>query len=426
MRRQRWTTGLVSLTAIALLAGCSSGPSGSGGAGGGGTTVSITRMGSIPWLAVQDGSGAWTAASGSSLVVTDPDGRFGVAWECVLASGQVEVAVTQQTTADGTTVVASCLFDQSPAYPVTGTLSGVPANGTAFVSIGNSFKTVTSANPSYDLPQVTAGTQTVVAYGLTSGSLPGNMLVERGLPVAGGGTHNLDLTSGESFYMTSFGVTGVPVGETPSMAAALVPQGSNFAFLAYQDNVTLLSYPLVPSALAQSGDLYYLDAGAGTSSGGSSSHQEVGLASKSPTSGNVQLPAPLEAGAGTSVSGGTGVATWGSVPFLTGGGEGVLIAAIAPDALTSPSWVAIVTPAWLASGSTSYTLPDLSSVAGWDSAWAFPIGLTGYATIAAVHTTTALTPYQLVRLARGEPDSIAALTNGATDQISLRVEQGVF
>lgn len=424
MGRQRWIGWLSGVAGIALLAGCSAGPSGGGAAG---TTVTITKVGSVPWLAVQDGSGSWTAVTGSSFVVNDADGRYGVAWECAQSSGQALIGVTQETTADATTVVASCLFDQaSSTYSVSGNVTGVPAGGSAFVAIGNSFSTVTSASPSYSYPQVNGGLQTLVAYGLTSSSSPDTMVVQRGLSIVGNGTHDIDLTTGQPFSMTAFSVAGVPVGESPSAAAALVPDGSGFVLLAYDSSAASLSFPQLPAALAASGDLYYLDGGAAVSSGNVTLRQEVGLTSQSPSSGSLQLPAALDSSAAFSVSSGTATAAWGSVPFLAGGGVGALYGDFSPNALTSPTWVVMVTPAWLGSGATTYSFPDLTSTSGWNSAWNFPTGQSGYATVAALHVSTAFSLDQLVGLATGRASSITALSNGATYLISLRIESGVF
>jgi hypothetical protein len=105
---------------------------------------------------------------------------------------------------------------------------------------------------------------------------------------------------------------------------------------------------------------------------------------------------------------------------------GALFGAFTPNTLTSPAWLVVVTPAWLGSGTTSYSFPDLSSTSGWNSAWDFPTGQSGYATVAGLHVNTTFTLDQLIGLATGRRDSIAALSNGATYQISLRSESGVF
>ena len=130
-----------------------------------GKTVSVTKTGTVPWIAVQDGTGAWTALTGNSFDVSDPGGRYGVAWACILdypggTTGNSTVVINQLTTADTTSVVAGCQTNATVNYyGYTGTVSNIPANGYALVSIGANQVKVTSASPSFSLQPVASGTR---------------------------------------------------------------------------------------------------------------------------------------------------------------------------------------------------------------------------------------------------------------------------
>lgn len=415
MRRSRWLG--LSFAGLVLLglAACST-PTPSGGSGGG-TTVSVTRVGTVPWLAVQDGSGAWQTLSGSSFIVTNSAGKYGVAWECTQPSGQPLVEITQTTTATSTTPTTSC---QAPGtvttYSVSGTVSGIPSGGSAFVAVGGPFSTSTG---SYTLYGVPSGAQTILAYGENSSATAFYTMVRGSLTVSGNITgENINLSAGDAITaVNNVYLSGLPSGETPALGVLLAPTATSQVTLAANTS-TALAYPLVPSTEVVPGDTYVL-LGAGL---GSNAVQISAVVSQSPTNGaSLSLPSALSTGAGVGVSGSTATATWGSVTFPTSGGLGSFVASVTPSSITSPTWSVVATSGWLGS-STSYTFPDFSSTSGWNASWDFPTGQSATATVLAEHAN--LTLSQSVAFAQTR--NLANLPNGTSVEVTEQYVSGTY
>jgi hypothetical protein len=374
VRAFRWLAFSVTGLVLVGLTACSTGST-TGGASGGGTTVTVTVAGTVQWLAAQDGSAAWEALSGPTFTVTDPAGKYGVAWECTSPStSKAYVTVLQATTAEGTGVTASCQAVPNTTYSMTGTVSGIPSGGSAFVAFGPRFTVLTpytGTSVSYTLTGIPAGVHTAVVYGLDGSGAPATMVVLRDVTVNGDVTWSPDLSAGTVFTLKTLSLTGTPSGENPGLAVGLTNPVGGFTYLA-QASGTSLSYPVVPTSLARTTDSYLL-AGGGSNA---SASQFVDVKSQGVTSGTgLQLPPALSTGAGITLAGSTATANWGSVSIGATGGLAFFTASVAPGAFASPTWTAELTGGWLGSAS-SYTFPDVSSTAGWNASWDFPIGQT--------------------------------------------------
>lgn len=413
MKPARWLGFVVVGVVLLGLAACST-PTGSGG----GTTVGVTTVGTVPWLAAQDGSGAWQTLSGSSFTVTNSGGRFGVAWECTMSSGQPLVEVVQATTVETTSVTASCpTVSSSTQYTVSGTVSGIPVSGSAYVAAGNSTALATySGFGSYTLPSVALGEQTLLAYGLTSTSTYDKM-GRTTVAVSGNLTgENVTLTN-QITTANTLSLSGVPSGESPALAVGLAPTATAIVTIAGSSSASL-TYPLVPSGLALTGDKYVLF-GVAQSSG---EEQIAAVVSQSPTSGaSLQLPTALSLSAGVGVTATTATATWGSVTFPTGTGLGFSVAAVSPTSLTSPAWEAVVTSGWLGSA-TSYVFPDFTATTGWNTNWDFPTSQSATAAVLAYQANVTLSQFQ----AFSQTQNYATLPNGTGLGLTEEVATGTY
>lgn len=418
MKRWGWSSLVVVGLALILLAGCR--PSSVGASGG--TTVSVTRVGTVSWLAVQDGSGAWQTLSGTTFTVNDTDGAFGVAWECTQSSGQPSIEIVQATTAEATTVTAPCGPSTPTAHTVSGTVSGIPSGGDAFIGLGDA--RALSAG-TYTLSNAPSGAQTLLAYGEATGGVYGN-LVRKTITVDGNLTENLNLSAGSPITTTRIlTVTTVPSGELPILWADLAPAATPPAQLA----VTVapsLTYPLVPSALRQTGDEYVLVGGAGAACAGTCTppaSQGTILVSPESAAGGTALTVPpvLSSSAGVSVSGGRATATWQPVTFSGSGHLGFSTASVTPSSTSSARWEVAVTSGWMG-GHVGYAFPDLSSTAGWQSSWGFPTVATATATVTAYHANVTLQQ----GLAFNRTQQLGSLPDGASLEFTERSATGTY
>ncbi|MEJ2287645.1 MAG: hypothetical protein P8Y02_03190 [Deinococcales bacterium] len=433
MSTSRFSAGLAfAVLALALAACSSSTPSGSPPSGGtsNGTTVQVTTGGTVPWLAAQDGAGAWTRLSGSSFTVTNSAGKYGLAWVCTLGSGQAEVQVAQATTSDSTSVTASCQANPAPATgSVSGVITGIPSGGFASVSIGGQIKGVSTSGTqaTFSLQGIPTGTQTIIAFGVTSGNLLASVYVRRNVTVNSGTNSGITVDLASTTYATTQGlstkvlsVTGVPSNETSGVASAYVTGAATANVLSMMLAMPSVNYIPIPPTLANSSDTYAFTAdahtsGFGTGSGGDD--QRTLFVSQQPgATTNVSVPGVLPSTAGIGVSGGTAVATWGSPSFSTSGGTTAFIASVTPSA-PSPIWHVDVSSTWLGSAS-SYTFPDFAATSGWNTTWDFPTGVTADAWVEAAHAN--LTIDQLLTAVKtdGYPTSYP---NGTSIELTQRL-----
>lgn len=352
------------------LSACSTGTSTGGSPSGGGTTVTVT-MGTVPWVAVQDGSDAWQALSGTSFTVRDSAGKYGVAWVCPAAGfSPTRVQVVQTTVSEATAVRTICpdAGVSSGQYTVSGTASGIPKGDIAViiasgVSSANSPAEVTAPGGAYAVP-ADPGTNAVLAFDLDGSNNPGNMVLMRNVSVSSDVTNlNVDMTSGKAFGKGMLALANLPSGELGSGGVWFGPSGDGYVEMAGDPG----SFPLVPSALVKSGDVF-VTFGSGTDSSGA--FQQVVAASSSLTATTTMtLPAVAPGDLAFKMAGGKGTASWGSLSFAAGGST-VYCASVSPNSGSGALWAAVVTTGWLGSA-TSYTFPSFSAITGWDSAWDF-------------------------------------------------------
>lgn len=389
--------------------------------------MSVTTAGSVPWLAVQDGSGAWQALSGSSFMVTNAAGKYGVAWECTQGTGVPAVEIVLATIADATTISASCDVAAPATNTVSGSVSGVPTNGDAWIGVGDRVTSVlaSTSTPTYSVANVAAGWQQVIAYG-ESGSTNGlalTKMVRGSVDIGGSTTVDIYLASSAAVTITNKGVvalaSSVPSGEEAFVGAGLRSSTLAFGRLMYMDS-SAYDYPVVPSSLAQPGDTYCLVAGAKTL-GGAATQETVLVSQSPPATADLQAPAPLTAAAGVAGTGGTATVSWGTVRFTTPAGATEFAGDVNPGPASGAEWAVSATPAWLGS-STTYTFPDFSGTTGWSSGWDFPSGESATATTLAVHANVS---FQQM-LAFDQTQDYTVLPNGTNIALTRKTAVGIY
>lgn len=382
MRQRRVYVWFV-MAALVGLTACSSSTTGGSG------PVTVTPQGSIPWLAFQDGNGAWTLLSGTTFTVTDPAGRYGLAWVCTYTSSPPEVNVVQATTGES----ASATVDCPPAtilanITVSGTLQGMQSTDTGYVAIGTLSTSPINSPFNYSVTPA-QGSHTLVAYGRDQSGAPTTMLVRPSVSFYTSQTgYNLDLSSSAaaSFTDATATLTNYLQNAGLNMYAYLLSPTTGRAKLA-SGSTSSLTVPVVPASL-RGQDIFLL-------SGLGASGQEVDRTVTS-IAGQVSLPLPSTLSSGSiGVANGIATASWGSVTFGQTGGVTLYVADVDPlGVTTSPRWHVAATTGWLGTNS-AYTFPDLTSTSGWQAAWNFPTGINASARTSVLHANLALSAAEL-------------------------------
>ena len=398
MSKSRWLAGVgLAVMALALTACRSTTSTGEvAGSGSGAITVDVVTVGAVPWLAVQDGAGAWTALSGGSFIVNDSAGRYGVAWVCPSGVSAYALNVVQWTTEDGASVRASCQVEPFGVASVSGTITGIASGGSAYIAIGHARTSLSSTGTAvnFSLPTVETGSHTIVAYGMEPSTSPlASVYVRRDVPIESGGLSgfNVDLadptfavTSG--LELRSVSVAGVPANET-GYAGADYQTRDGFANSLSMASGAPDYYPVIPPALAEPTDRYDLWGHATLRTSTGRDEQLVHFVTRTPdATTSLVLPPPLAGDTGIAVAGGAVTATWGSPTFSTPGG---VTAYFGAAHAVSTDWSVTVSSNWLGS-EPSYTFPDFTATSGWDSTWDFPSGTRASVDVKAVHANLGL------------------------------------
>lgn len=429
MSMPRWSVGLAFAALSLTLTACTSSTPAGGNANP--TNVTVTAVGTVPWLAAQDGTGAWVLLSGSSFTVTDSAGKYGVAWVCTLGSGQNEVHVTQATTSDATSLTASCQAAPAPATgDISGTVSGIPSGGYVLISFGGQAALVYASSPTFSFHGVAAGPQTIAGFVADSNGYLVSDYVHRNVTVQSGSNPNLTVDLADTTYSTTtglgtkdFSATGGPSNETVGIGLTYLTGAVTPNMLVKMGTFSSISYVFIPSSLAQPSDAYVFTADAHTTgfdSGSGGDDQQVFFVSQQPgPTTSLSIPGALPGTVGIGVSAGTATAAWGSASFSTSGGATAFFASVTPGA-PSPIWTVSVSSAWLGSA-TSYRFPDFTSTSGWNASWNFPTGVTADAWVEAAHAS--LTFDQLLDVVKAG-DLATGYPNGTSFELAQHLVVG--
>jgi hypothetical protein len=193
---------------------------------GGGTNINLSfaacAVDDRPvWLAVQDGTGAWTRVTGTnnSYSFNITSGRGGFAY-VLSASGVSDVNVQYFTTAEYSGTIDFCSTSTPTLKTINGTAIGIDNTQAARISLGSGATTATSFSSTFQIMNVQNGTHDLVGYrgALTGGNTTTDRaIIRRDQNIANNGTlAQMDFNGSESFPVASATITvgGAVGGET--------------------------------------------------------------------------------------------------------------------------------------------------------------------------------------------------------------------
>ncbi|MEJ5251035.1 MAG: hypothetical protein HPY54_02775 [Chthonomonadetes bacterium] len=326
------------------------------------------------FVAFQDGDSAWQAAQGSGGVyqmnVSDPGGRYGVAiayTEAGHGSGSSSHVQIFHATVEE---VAEIRWDAGdpPAtsyVTVSGTVT-VPSGNFAMIAMRQA-QTSVFGGANYSL-SVAPGVHDLAAALFPSFDRIERLLLRRGVQVAGDTTIDISFDSAEAFSPASFtaGVEG-GAGTFGGVVLSFTTAGGTTLPIAQLHETDLGSLQLggVPASKQQEGDIHSLTV---------FSYGERRTAIryfKQPNNLTITLPPPF---------GDVSVTSAGEAPYLRltaswqpyQGAQGYFMSFISESVrsrqVTATAWFVSLSSGWMGGGS-SYTLPDLSAVPGWNNSW---------------------------------------------------------
>jgi hypothetical protein len=355
-------------------------------------TLHVFAEGSLPiptsadWAAFQDGDGAWTvlapaAAGVYTATVTDAQGRFGFA---LYANGDLHLQHgTVAECADPVTYLDTGLsrakrsmdmgsMDKRAMIPIPG-YYGIHGSigydftpGESVVAMGRSSSSSTPI-ASYWFT-VKAGLHDLVISdnGWGETRLMNWLYMERGLDVQSETTHNVSVAAAQRILLedgASLQVTGD--ASNTSVTIGLLTANGTYAMLAGYDVVpgAATAFRSVPAAAMVSGDRYEVELGRGSLRKWACFGSATGMTTSVPSGDFLTFSvAAVDAGSarypifsGLSMSGGKG--------YFIYCGAGLYFT----DAVISSGWLA-------ANTATTYQVPNLTSLAGWQAGWSLPSG----------------------------------------------------
>jgi hypothetical protein len=370
--------GLVILSLpVILIMGCANKTTGAGTSGGG-NTVTVTFTGGTPLtVANQTGTGAFTAMTpGSQVSFTLPagDSKYAIAFVCppVMAQGTLNPEfVIEATTQDTTSFTANCL-----GSPTLGTVTGSAnssLSGTSDIRIrgargfGANIGSASGSFPSSPATQIPVGTNDVAAIAVdTSGNVLGVSIV-RAQTSPGSINNGNAIVLVNATISQSLSVTNVPTsppGWANPPEASVEYHTANSQFVLTNNSVSSTNpeaYQAVAVSQTQSGDFYRYE----SNTTNSSTNQAVGITQTTTNGGStfsVALPAPWSFSGPPAAkfptftfiySGFTGlaaIANQGSIEWATGA--------------TTSNQITVLATANFQSGTTTITIPDLTSLSG--------------------------------------------------------------
>ncbi|MGQ9539873.1 MAG: hypothetical protein ACUVTY_02115 [Armatimonadota bacterium] len=349
--------------------------------------VSRNGQPSLPELvAFQDGDGAWQAVQGGNgeyrMEVADPNGRYGLAVVYkTMEEGPPAVCVTilHATVAELPEVY---LDAGTPPLgnPVTvsGTVSDSLGGIEAFVALRDAETGVYTAWSRQYTVQVEPGTHDLAAslFTASSGSRAERIFLRRGQNIVGDTTLDIDFDSAEAFAPEVHTITpqGISNGEYGNIHVLFHTKGGTSLTIAQQMEIVpdRFQFAAVPAAKQVDGDIHEVTLTAVSGQG----ERTVAHFFKAPTDLTLVLPAPF---------GNVTVNPTPTTPYLRPtaawepyqgamyysiqySSEIVAGARRTRQGPLSTVWTVYLSSGWLGGGST-YTLPDLSGVTGWNDEW---------------------------------------------------------
>ena len=400
------------------------------GGGTGNTVFDFCTTADTPiWLAVQDGSGAWTrvTATGTRFQFNIASGRGGVAF--VHPTTSATVASQRTLSKRMSTVIETTLlmrnkaaevranryaaryaasafvdgFDLSILYgtqaelnsqgttqcltgagkTVNGTVANVAATQTADISLGDAFESVSGGTTNFTLTGVPDGALDLVASRSTTNlqtfqTIVDKLIIRRGINAANNSTLPvLDFNAAEAFAPAEANITVGNLGTDVSLVTTSYFTASGTTGAAIFSGIELGTGPFkyygVPTARQIAGDLHFAFVLASPASQTADNARFRGLFFKDPTDRTVTLGAVLPAQT-VSVAGTTPYVRLRATGSVTADYNKVVDITYTQE--NTARTASISATAGYLSNATTYdlTIPDFSGVAGWDNNWGLKTG----------------------------------------------------
>lgn len=356
------------------------------------------------WVAFQDGPGGtwqqWTPSSGNvyDFPVTDASLRYGVAFHRTETSGGLVAEKVYVVHATVTELPSFTNFENAK-YTISGQLSNYPNGGDeagVFMFLNSDGDTADPYN--YSMDNIPVGLRDFIAYeGVpVGGGLPQNVVIRRDVNVSADATIDVDFTNDldvEAFtFNSNTFASGTGTGRLLEVYYS-TPNGTSFNLAEGVYNTPVaVDYPYITNTGA-------VDAGAGysfqvTSAGGNRYRirnrsagsdpgiMDIGLGSLTNMTGAV-----VDTVETTGLSYSPNPTSFNNSPVFRG--FQISLDQTNPGVNGGAHWQIKISKGWLnATGASSYTHPDFSSVTGFGASWDMLTGTTTYATVTAVTSTT--------------------------------------
>ena len=355
-------------------------------------------------VAFQDGNKAWQLAPQPtndtySLAITSS--TWSVAWACTLDTiREVEIfsfGSTERTSLT-TTIPSRCTDRLPPAFALSGTITNAPTTGSMGALFGTSGTDIT--NGTYSIPTLPGTHDLIVAHAplvVSNDARIDSVAIQRGVAVAAATTIDVDFST--AMNTQSVPVTAVVAGAMIQAKTSLFSAGGTTIRLVSETVPPFVSIGLAPAQVV-SGDVYA---------------QSIIVVQGAQTAGIQDFVATVVAQSytappafGTAAAEVTATApyplvqtTWASYPSAIGYSWSATQTlpsnqcGVGATQACTLIWGAQQSPA-VAGVSPTFTIPDLSGLAGWDARLQFQTGTTISGTETAATSSLGTADFPLV------------------------------
>lgn len=347
------------------------------------------------WFAVQNGSaGAWTpvtpTGTSTRTYEVNVSGTGAVAYAIPRAGGGADVFVSYLTASEiGAQANSECTVNRR-TKSLTGSVANLPAGLQAFVSVGGAGTALVSPSTTFAVNGAGDGTTDLVAMRGVSGPGAAGITADRGVL-----RRNVNYPTGSSIPLVDFNGSESFVAKAANVAILNAGTGELFVATSFftangvagtlttaRQQVAVASQRVfgIPSANLVAGDQHQLQVVATTTDGTATSTRYVVQFNRELDDRTVTLGDVLPFITPTTIA--TAPYQRFSVSGLWQTGYGDAVAVQYTQAPTSlNSWNVSVSRGYAGAAAGSWTLamPDLSSVAGFNTAWGLGAGRTTFA-----------------------------------------------
>jgi hypothetical protein len=335
----------------------------------GGVAIHVhTLLGVVPGnaylVAAQNGDGAWQVLGGTDGEYSfDAYGRYGVLMVCPQGDGAT-VNFTHATPDELTDVWADCDGEFNPYGSVDVTMNGLDANDQALANLYFQSHNFEQATNTFTFPGIEAGTRELVAAIANNTDAADRFMIVRDIAVTDGNSTNVTFSENNSTPLEPFTIDFAPPGgfAFTTMSVELTTEHGSRGFLRAGPAVDG-EYLGAPSGALMATDLHFLTQEWRAADGS----QQVASMRWFHTLADQTMEQPTPVDATVSVG--------ETAPYLRphiaiSGQESVQLYTASFSQIASArqvTWHA--TAGYLAGGDIDWTMPDLTSLDGWDASW---------------------------------------------------------